>query len=210
MGVGSIRHGTWTTISDESARTGPSSVSYLVLSGLPASGKSTLARMLSPALQLPVIDKDDILEGLFLARGVGDGAWRSALSREADGLMETMAMSQTQAILVSWWRHPESRVDSGTATAWLRGLPTEPLEIHCVCEPIVAARRFLARVRHEGHLDTTRTLGELVQQFEAHAAHGPLGIGACITVSTMGDPDTAALIPRIRSRSNSPHTGPHR
>ena len=57
---------------------------FVVFSGLPGSGKSTLARQLAPALGLPLLDKDDFLDALFDERGIGDLAWRAALSREAD------------------------------------------------------------------------------------------------------------------------------
>lgn len=78
----------------------------MVLSGLPCSGKSTLARRLSPALRLPLIDKDAILERLFESRGVGDAAWRRRLSRESDGLFEAEAKASGGAVLVSFWRLP--------------------------------------------------------------------------------------------------------
>jgi len=54
------------------------------VSGLPGSGKTTLAGRLAPALHLPLIDKDDILNDLFDLRGTGDIAWRRALSRDSD------------------------------------------------------------------------------------------------------------------------------
>ena len=45
---------------------------FVVISGLPGSGKTTLARRLAPALALSLIDKDDILDRLFEAKGIGD------------------------------------------------------------------------------------------------------------------------------------------
>jgi shikimate kinase len=47
-----------------------------VVSGLPGSGKSTIARRLGPLINLPVIDADDILERLVESKGVGDASWR--------------------------------------------------------------------------------------------------------------------------------------
>jgi hypothetical protein len=38
---------------------------FVVVSGLPASGKTTLARRLADGLGLPLLDKDDILDRLF-------------------------------------------------------------------------------------------------------------------------------------------------
>jgi gluconate kinase len=48
---------------------------FVVISGLPGSGKTTLGRGLASALQLPFIDKDDILNRLFELKGVGNAAW---------------------------------------------------------------------------------------------------------------------------------------
>jgi shikimate kinase len=42
---------------------------FVVISGLPGSGKTTLGRRLAPALTLPFIDKDDILDRLFESKG---------------------------------------------------------------------------------------------------------------------------------------------
>ncbi|WP_245771051.1 AAA family ATPase [Actinacidiphila guanduensis] len=50
---------------------------FVVVSGLPASGKSTLARGLAGRLGLPLIEKDAILESLYNSLGIGGHAWRS-------------------------------------------------------------------------------------------------------------------------------------
>jgi AAA domain len=58
--------------------------SFVVISGLPGSGKTKLGRRLAPALDLPLIDKDAILDRLFQSKVVADAAWRRTLSRESD------------------------------------------------------------------------------------------------------------------------------
>ena len=65
---------------------------FVVISGLPGSGKTTLARRLAPALNLPLIDKDDILDRLFEAKGSGDAVWRRRLSRESDVILTTFRL----------------------------------------------------------------------------------------------------------------------
>jgi shikimate kinase len=75
---------------------------YVVISGLPGSGKSTLARRLAPLLKLPIIDKDDILERLFEARGIGDKGWRRGLSRESDEIFQEEARKTQGVVLVSF------------------------------------------------------------------------------------------------------------
>jgi len=52
-----------------------------------------VARQLAPLLRLPLIDKDDILERLYETRGTGDAAWRRALSRESDAILQRDAIA---------------------------------------------------------------------------------------------------------------------
>jgi cytidylate kinase len=126
---------------------------FIVMSGLPGSGKTTLARRLAPALNLPLIDKDDILDRLFESKGIGDARWRRTLSRDSDAILQHEATSSNGAILVSFWRLPGMLSDSGTATDWLQAPSHRLVNIRCACEPEIAASRFLQRRRHPGHLD---------------------------------------------------------
>ena len=181
---------------------------HLIISGLPASGKSTLARRLAPVLGLPVIDKDDLLEALFAARGVGDAAWRAALSREADERFRHAAERGGGACLVSWWRHPRGPADTGTPTRWLGALAAPPLEVHCVCPAAVAAARFVARRRHPGHLDGTKTAEEVAERFAALAELGPLGYGPVLPVATDGVVDLAPVVTWVRAQLEVPPPEP--
>lgn len=165
----------------------------MVISGLPGSGKSTLARRLAPRLHLPVLDKDDILERLYDTRGVGDEAWRSSLSREADRVLRDDALAANGALLVSHWRVPGMSSESGTPTEWLRDLRARLVHLHCVCDPDVAARRFLNRTRHPGHLDASRSPGEIAASIHAVAALPMPDLGRRIDVDTMGAADIDRL-----------------
>src|SRR4029079_5534788 len=126
---------------------------FVVISGLPGSGKTTLARRLAPALNLPLIDKDDILDRLFESKGIGNAAWRRTLSRESEVILQHEAARSDGAVLVSFWRVPGMPPDSGTPADWLDAPPHHVFNVHCACEVDVAAGRFLQRRRHPGHLD---------------------------------------------------------
>jgi len=159
----------------------------VIVSGLPGSGKSTLARRLAPALGLPLLDKDDVLEALFDSLGIGDAAWRTRLSRSADEVLRRLATQMEGAVLASWWRHPKAEGESGTPIEWLSSLPAKRVEVYCACEPRIAAERFLGRTRHAGHLDGTKDREGLAAEFERLATLGPLGLGMVVRASTDGE-----------------------
>jgi hypothetical protein len=170
---------------------------YIVVSGLPASGKSTVARAIADALRLPRLDKDEILEGLFDTLGVGDLAWRHKLSRAADDELRRQACALPGAVIVSWWRHPGSVSESGTPTEWLSSLAGELVEMHCVCSPRVAATRFVSRKRHAGHLDGQKSLAAVQASFEAQASLGPLKLGRVLEVNTEVSLRAGELLARL-------------
>jgi len=169
---------------------------YLVLSGLPASGKTTLGRELASALDLPLIDKDDILERLFEARGIGETPWRRILSREADDILRREVLQADGAVVVSFWHLPGMPADSGTPTDWLRELPAPLLNVHCVCAPEVAARRFLRRRRHAGHLDDRQSFADVLESFHQLDGLAPLNLPRRIEIDTS---QTAPLDERLRA-----------
>jgi glucokinase len=157
---------------------------FVIVSGLPGSGKTTLARRLAPALGLTLIDKDDILERLFYSRGVGNGDHRRTLSRESDVVLQAEAEASAGAVIVSFWRRPGMPDDSGTPTTWLSSLSSSLVEVHCACPPEIAASRFLRRRRHPGHLDRRHTFETLFAALEAQSRLTPLDLGERIDVDT--------------------------
>ena len=169
----------------------------MVISGLPASGKTTLACQLASELHLPVIDKDSILEDLFASRGVGDAAWRRMLSRESDLLLAARARASEAAILVSFWHHPTMAADVGTPTAWLSELAGRVVNVHCVCPTEIAAQRFLRRQRHPGHLDTQRDYQDVLQSLLPLAELRPIEIESRIEIDTSQPVDLAGLVSEV-------------
>ena len=174
----------------------------LILTGIPASGKSTLARALSKKLGLKMLDKDEILEDLFNEKGIGDVHWRTILSRTADEILRNRASRSESSIIVSWWRHPGSTIVSGTPIEWLSDLPGVLIEINCICDPAIAVKRFQSRTRHRGHLDQFKSSADLLAAFQQQAALGPLGIGSLVEVNTEATVELANLVSMINSLSS--------
>ena len=171
---------------------------FVIVSGLPGSGKTTLARALAPRLQLPLLDKDDVLEELFAGHGIGDAAWRRQLSRESDAMLEARARAADRgAVIVSFWHLAGMAENSGTPTAWLSALTGTKCHLHCVCATDVAARRFRERRRHAGHLDAQRAEAELLAEFHKLASCRPLALEPTIDVDTNGPVDVGALARQI-------------
>jgi len=146
---------------------------FVVVSGLPASGKTTLARPLAAALDLPLIDKDEILE------------------RDA--------MSSQGAVLASFWRLPGMPEESGTPTAWIATLSDQVVNVCCSCAPEVAARRFVQRERHPGHLDVGRPYDDTVARFRELSRLGPIDLGHEVLVDTSQETDLDAVVREVRS-----------
>lgn len=156
---------------------------FVIVSGLPASGKTTLASALALELDFPLLDKDSFLEALFVAEGTGNSEWRRGLSKRADMSLREAALAKRQAVITSWWRHPRSTADSGTPADWLAPMPSL-VEVHCICGASVAAARFLARSRHPGHLDHQRSADCLLSMLEEQQDFGPLFPSRAIVVNT--------------------------
>jgi predicted kinase len=170
---------------------------FVVISGLPGSGKTTLGRRLAPALNLPLIDKDAILERLLASKGVGDAAWRRILSRESDVILQHEATHSNGAILASFWRLPGMPSDSGTPTDWLDAPSHHVVNVHCACALEVAASRFVHRRRHPGHLDGESSSAAVFMSLRTLTQLPPLDIGQRIDVDTSQEPNLTDVVRAI-------------
>lgn len=167
----------------------------IVVSGLAASGKTTVGRLLSERLSLPLIDKDAILEALFDSLGCDDRDQRHRLSRASDEVLYTLAESSGAAVLVNWW-------NPGSAPPRLRAISSSLVEVYCDCPVEVAAARFAARRRHPGHLDQFRSPEEHEEGIQRmrETYRGPLRLSdPVVTVDTGRPLDDENVVEVVRS-----------
>jgi len=108
---------------------------FVIVSGLPASGKTSVAEPLASALGLRLISKDAIKQALFEAVGWGDWNWSKTVSRAADAAMVRLARDLDGAVLDNFWYRE-------TANELLAALPRPMVEVFCRCPPEVAYERF--------------------------------------------------------------------
>lgn len=130
----------------------------VIVSRLPCSGKTTLARWLAKELALPLIAKDDIKESLFDSLGWSDREWSKRLGRVTYSLIFYFVQTQLavgRSLIV------ESNFDSRIATSaflTLKGkFPFEPFQIQCQVDGQALIDRFEERsesgARHPGQVD---------------------------------------------------------
>lgn len=171
----------------------------VIVTGVPASGKTTIARQLASDLGFELLDKDDFLEDLFEQFGVQSLKDRKRFSRQSDQTFQDEAARSGSAVLVSHWRPLLSTDESGTPTNWLTDEYDQLVEVFCTCSPKLALARFLARTRHPGHMDYQNEVSELEKRMKSWADRFPLGIGEVLKVDAEGVPDIADLSTRIRT-----------
>jgi predicted kinase len=128
----------------------------VLLSGPPASGKSTLAGHLARACSLPVVSRDALKEQLADVLGAPTYAEGERVGREADALTHqlTLALGRTGAGVVT-----EGWLQRGASEPIVRPLldTSRVVQVHCAVPPDAVIERYAARFargeRHPCHYD---------------------------------------------------------
>ena len=141
----------------------------MVVTGPPASGKSTIARAVSEGLPAPLIAKDPVKEALFDGLGTGDAAWSKKLGIATYALLFLTLEEEVRAgrscVL-------EANFDHNEASAQLAAIqlrqPFRALQIVCTASREALIERFVGRSgsRHPGHIDDER-LDDVVESIDA-------------------------------------------
>jgi predicted kinase len=164
---------------------------YVVVSGPPASGKSTLAPQLAESLGLPLLAKDTIKDALMGRLPVPDIEASRELGRAAVAVLFAVAADCPLGAVL------ESSFFRSKAATELGGLPGRVIEVFCRCDRAVAAARFAARTgtRSGGHFDRDRRTDELWNDEVAE----PVGGGwEVIEVDTNRAVDVESVLGAVR------------
>jgi hypothetical protein len=166
---------------------------FVVVSGPPASGKSTLAPVLAGELALPLIAKDTIKDALMAVLPVPDVEASRQLGRGAVAAMLAVAAESPVGAVI------ESNFYRSVAAETLGHLPGAIIEVFCRCDQTVAVERYRRRAgtRHAGHFDAVRTLEELWNEEVAEPVAGGWPV---IEVDTNHPVDVAEVVVVVRSR----------
>jgi len=136
---------------------------FVLVTGLPGSGKTTLAAPVAAALDLPLLAKDTIKEALWDALGPGDRVWGTELGRAAALALESLAQSLPGGVI-------DHFVHADTAARWT-SLPGA-VEVRCACAPQISRQRYAARQRHPCHFDGEQLLDRYDFWIREDAARG--------------------------------------
>jgi predicted kinase len=172
--------------------------SILLVSGAPASGKSTLARALARIFNYPLISKDAIKESLFDSLGAALGKHLETpaelsrlLSNAAMEVLWSLAPDCPQVILEANFR-PRSDYERKRISAF----EGRKLEVYCHCTLEEASRRFRERAtradRHPAHNIKTMSV-ELLEEYGQ-----PVGLCPVIDVETERPVHAMEVAERIR------------
>ena len=143
----------------------------IVVTGPPATGKTTVGEELARRLRVPFISKDLLKETLYDVFGYGDEL-EEKLDRAALALVFTVVETQLEAgvSVVA-----ESNFDADTDTAPFRRIVREHevrlVQIHCRASTDAVLRAFAERAesgrRHPGHQDEREDVAEVRGKLEA-------------------------------------------
>lgn len=167
---------------------------FVIVSGPPGAGKSSLAIPLAQRLGLPLLRKDHIKETLhdqLPARG-GARDWSRSLGGASMELIWALTQVFPAAVLEANFR-PESAYERQKLAA----LPAPLVEVYCRCPLELAAERYNRRShatgRHPTHVLAEVDV-EMLREFDHPAALGPV-----IEADTTAPVDIAALAAQVRA-----------
>lgn len=183
----------------------------LIVTGHPATGKTTLAGALAYELALPLVSKDGIKETIFDAVGWRDRAWSRQVGVAALALLYRDVEGQLAAgrsLIVESNFRPD--LDTPRMLALAARRPFRPIQLRCVASSEVMVERYLRRIaageRHPGHVEAPDEGSVALMRSLGHIE--PLGLaGPTLTVDTtdVAALDMAAVFAWVRARlANTP------
>ncbi len=179
----------------------------VLVNGVPASGKSSIARAVGLRLHLPVLSLDTVKEALFdeLGTGNGDREFGRALGRASMKAIWSIVAAfpaGSAVVIEAWFRLPShDPVRRGIERAGI----DKWVEVWCHASPAVLVDRYTARDRNPGHPPASYAteLAELAGKAQA------MSIEPCLSVDTtdFASVDFDEIAGWVREQLGLPHAG---
>lgn len=137
-------------------------LTVLIVTGLPATGKTRLAQKVATARGWPLLAKDTIKEWLFDQLGTGDAQWSRALSDASFRLLFAYArqcvLAAQSCVLEGNFRPGEHEQTLRTVLRGAAAGDVNCVQVLCEVDEVERRRRLDARAadpaRHPGHADS--------------------------------------------------------
>ncbi len=168
----------------------------VLVNGVPASGKSTVARALGAGAGWPLLALDTVKEALFHHLGTGDRDYNRTLGKasyEAIFVLIADFPADSTVIIDAWFGfQPLEILQQHISRAGLTGV----VEIWCHAAPDVIGARYAARLnaRSPGHLGA----GYVAELIELAGRAKPLGQFPLLEVNTAEPLAVSRLIANVR------------
>lgn len=151
----------------------------ILVNGLPASGKTTIANKISSRYHFPLFSKDELKGILFDTLGDGDRAWSKKIGKAASEIfrfvIEEFVVAEKSVVIENFFYNELIRP---FLTELKAKHPFSVVEVYCQCETETALKRFKARVeageRHP-HFHEEKNYPE-VEDFYSRG-HSPIDLG---------------------------------
>jgi glucokinase len=179
----------------------------ILVNGVPASGKSFVARVIADHFQLPLLALDSIKEPFFDHLGLGDREYNRKLGRASYQALWSVAQQAPDAVtfvIDAWFGfQPREVLEEFLAKANV----SRPIEIWCHAPSALIAERFRCRLdsRHAGHPGESY-IPELIALADRAS---PMGLGPKYDVDTSTAVDHDKLLNWIGDQLNSWSCGCH-
>ncbi len=169
----------------------------VLVSGPPASGKTTIARPLAERLGFALLSKDDIKEALFIALEgrAGDLAFSRRMSHAAMEVLWALAPHCPAVVLEANFRTQSA--DERARFVALAQSGARLIEVYCRVPREEASRRFAERAHAERH-HPAHVLAEMPPERMAQYEE-PFALGPVIEVDTRNPIDVDELAKGIEA-----------
>lgn len=180
----------------------------VLVNGVSATGKSTIALAIGRELAIPVLSLDRVKEALYdeLGNAGGDREYGRTLGRASMKAIWSLISDfpdHSAVVVEAWFRMPpHEHIVAGLERAGV----DRWAEVWCHAAPAVLAERYGARVRHPGHPPASEYADELAALAEVAR---PIGRARVLEVDTsdFGSVDLAGIAAWVRHELALPQAG---